>query len=292
MTLKSFSGVVQFMHPGKEHRVDKAGWTAWNAKNHLRKFLVSAGRFVDDSGVARSGNLSFWGEWEAPSQVVRSWAQAPGLPTHAVQPRYPGAPRLRPGLQNTDPYVFGERFRYTLCQQIWTHGPTGMTDLQPGSMVLFGSHQAGKFLLDTVFVVGDAVRHSRNTWETRLNGRVSDVYRSVTLTPMYADPEIRDDSEFCLYSGASLESPVDGMFSFFPCRPCGDGVIPRFERPALRSDWFLNPAKLQGRTMSDASSIEVSEAWRSIVSQVQEAGLSLGVQAVEPTRTMVPDSYW
>jgi len=188
--------------------------------------------------------------------------------------------------------VFGDRFHYTLCQQVTKVGPTRMTMLEPGTMVLFGSAKSGSFLLDTVFVVGSgAVTHSRLTWETSLNDSVSEVYRSVTLTPMYADPGIRDDTKFCLYSGASLESPVNGMFSFFPCRPCSGGEIPRFERVALRPDWFVKQAQLQGRSMKAASPINVGDAWRSVVAQVYDAGLCLGVHAVEPSPSLVPDAY-
>ena len=41
--------------------------------------------------------------------------------------------------QNTDPFVFGERFHYTGCLRHTRRGPTQLRYLAPGSLVLFGS---------------------------------------------------------------------------------------------------------------------------------------------------------
>lgn len=67
--------------------------------------------------------------------------------------------------QDTDPFVFGERFRYGNCQQ---PSSTTLKNLEPGSLILFASTQGGKHLLDTVFVVGDKIP----AWPTKFDGEV------------------------------------------------------------------------------------------------------------------------
>jgi predicted nucleotidyltransferase len=68
-------------------------------------------------------------------------------------------PHLRDGLRNTDPFVFGGKFMYTLCQQYKkekhtsTLTPTKLHSLEKGSVILFGSRLNHDFVLDTVFVV-------------------------------------------------------------------------------------------------------------------------------------------
>ena len=66
-------------------------------------------------------------------------------------------------LQNTDPFVFGESFLYTCCQQFKNNRPTQLRYLAPGSVILFGSHRGGRFLLDTVFVTRRSRDHCRRT---------------------------------------------------------------------------------------------------------------------------------
>ena len=63
---------VQFPHPGREHEPDPAGGKAWNTLNsqHARKFMEFGGKWIEDDGSARSGNLRAWGEWEAESDLV------------------------------------------------------------------------------------------------------------------------------------------------------------------------------------------------------------------------------
>ena len=106
-------------------------------------------------GAAHDGEFLLWGEWEPPSKVEESKASGPSYPQYLHRPFL--EPRTEfAGHQNTDPFVFGDEFLYTGCQQ-WRgkpHGnPVQLRYLLPGSLILFGSCAGDRFLLDTVFVV-------------------------------------------------------------------------------------------------------------------------------------------
>lgn len=278
-----FLGIVQFPHPGAEHRVGPDGFTPWNTGIHARKFLKVNGSFVDRNGGVGSGPLVCWAEWEAPSKLVSRLESKPGYPMHLVEPCLPQIAHLEPNAQNTDPYIFGERFHYTYCKQVRssTWNATKLSTLAPGTLLLFGSHLSGDFVLDTVFVVADSVSHSRDSWQHELSGFVSDTYRRVTLEPMYADaipPQVRLN----LHRGATLRQPVNGTHSFFPCLPVRDASAPSFARPRIDIDGVVNPLLKQGMKTVAADRSTVAEVWREVVRQVESQGLMLGLSADEP----------
>ena len=78
-----------------------------------------------------------------------------GYPRFLHEPYWTAPPDL-PNLQNTDPYVFGERFRYSNCRQNTKKGPLPTQRLATGSVIPFGSGLDGEFVLDTAMVVADA----------------------------------------------------------------------------------------------------------------------------------------
>lgn len=120
--------VVQFPHPGIEHNPKDATVMPWNIGPHARKFLRSPGRYVAPDGSIREGTLVFWGEWEPPSRVVDRWAQDGRKPRFLHEPSWT-AP-VDSGLANTDPWVFGERFRFSNCKQLTPHGrPSALQSL-------------------------------------------------------------------------------------------------------------------------------------------------------------------
>jgi len=163
--------MVQFLHPGGEHRPDVGAVKRWNTREHKRKFLVRPGKYVADAKLL-AGEIEFWGEWEPESRVVKAIADpTPHSPRFIYDPYYV-LPDSYVGLQNTDPFVFGEQFQYTGCQQRTSNGATQLRFLSRGSVILFGScENRNAFTLDTVFVVAclhsacdEAQRHEqRNT---------------------------------------------------------------------------------------------------------------------------------
>jgi hypothetical protein len=146
--------IVHFPHPGTEHNATRMSRQPWNTnKKHRRKFLCSVGRHVDSNERLVEELLAFWGEWEAPSYVRKHWPKDGELPQFLQEPVWerPTVARFR---QNTDPWVFGDSFRYSNCKQA---KQKKLQRLPSDSVILFGSKRPGKFefALDTVFVVGE-----------------------------------------------------------------------------------------------------------------------------------------
>lgn len=275
---------VQFIHPGGEHSPDQGDLKYWNRDAHRRKFLKSQGRYID-AGEATAGELAFWGEWEPESRVITRYTdRVPDGPRFLYEPFFVdhGDQTCR---QNTDPFVFGECFHYTGCLQHTRLGPTQLRFLAPGSLILFGScREKCRFVVDTVFVVGDFVDHSAADWEENLTARISDTYRKVTLEPWYHG-SVPPGQSHRLYVGATPERPVGGMFSFFPCLPCNKAGL-GFARPEVHIPGFITRHLTQGKKIArDLSLAEVSDLWGQVVRQVEAQGLSLGVYAELPSRT-------
>lgn len=283
--MTSTTKFVQFMHPGYEHGPDTAGHKAWNKRTHRRKFLRSRGRFrAGLSAPDVRGDLVFWGEWEAQSVVEE-------LPrTAADAPRWIHAPRLQPlgsyaGAQNTDPFVFGTQFLYTCCKQRLHSGrPTQLRFLEPGSVILFGSHVRGAFALDTVFVVGDHLDHT--TPRDIPSGIVPKAFVHTTLRPMY-----EMDGNYCdpqhvgwrLYRGATTSRRQHTMFSFVPARPVEDDGPQGFARPTLTLDGLITPALRQGQKITPLPVEEMRSVWHGVVDQVLDEELVLATAFETPS---------
>jgi hypothetical protein len=277
---------VQFMHPGGEHGEDQPGHKNWNRALHRRKFLLTPGQYLAGPNTDPvPENLAFWGEWEPESQVERIGNPVPGGPRWQHRPYYV-RPVSYPGdLQNTDPFVFGEAFLYTLCRQTKPIGglyrPTFLRDLAPGSLILFGSLKRGEFVLDTVFVVADGVLHNGDDWSTSLEGQVSETYVDVTVRPTY---QTAWPHKLRLYVGATPATRVEGMFSFAPCRPVKKGD-PAFPRPVITLPGVITPGLMMGaKATRDIGLVDVAELWKTVVSQVLDQDLLLGTHFSLPPR--------
>lgn len=277
--------VVQFMHPGGEHKPDDAATKHWNTADHKRKFLVNRGTYLD-GGARKTGDMEFWGEWEPQSGVeVKIDQPSSHGPRQVYRPYYVvPATFASQGLQNTDPFVFGGPFRYAICRQFGSSGPSRLQRLVPGSLILFGSNRAGRFVLDTVFVVRASRPHDRNTFESELGDSVPEAYLDTALRPWYADPKtLRSPYDAArLYTAATPDDPIEGMYSFFPCRahdPNGAG----FERPEISIPTVITDALPMGSSTTRVASLaEVARVWTDIVAQVRRHGLMLGVETDMP----------
>ncbi len=280
---------VQFIHPGSEHEPDTTAGRSWNTGAHRRKFLKQPGRYLTalDARPVASG-LVFWGEFEPPTRLVKSYAN-PGLdkPRHLFAPVPVAFHRNDPPLMNTDPFVFGDRFFYSICKQNNKNGPTAMQRLARGSVILFGSGQhRSQFAVDTVFVVADYVDWNLSNYRQRLAGVVPPEYFHATLEPIAYEMKVRSLSPsqtFRLYIGATVEKPYEGMFSFFPCLPAKDGETNGFARPVLRRAGIITDNLTQGQRMNpqpDAASVRA--LWTDAARQVLDQGLRLGVHADLP----------
>lgn len=317
---------VQFMHPGGEHSL-KTG-TKWNMGSHKRKFVRNPGKYLDN-GQEKDGLLQFWTEWEAQCRLVTKITTSGDKGPRYVYEPYYSLPDNYDGLQNTDPFVFGERFYYTCCRQ-FVRGKAGrfnstkVRHLAPGSVILFGSCVGKEFVLDTVFVVGSYVDYNSRNVEDSIKQRVSQVYFETTMLPIY--PSLftnakqtaaslscsiinermeKDDSEKCnsinkqscldegnefdlnfrLYSGVnySERTNFDGMFSFFPCKVYDDNSL-GFARPTIKlADYITDNLALNFRS-TEVNEAKAKDLWLSVVEQVEDHGLKLGIYTEMPKK--------
>lgn len=268
--------VVHFPHPGPEHR-PSADSMPWNQDSHARKFMLVNGEYGDAESSPTAGELVFWGEWEGPSRVLKRWGNSGELPRYLHAPVWE-PPAVEGFRQNTDPWVFGDSFRYSNCKQL-TNGrknPSALQRLTVGSLIVFGSGKPkeGRFILDTVIVVGE--RAGTFVPNEPDNLRVDQRFRQGTIESLATCPPDVASATFTLYEGASRTNPVEGMFSFTPCLP-SHGNAPRFARPDIELSGLINPASTQTPSgAKDPRSIdEAKSAWLSIVDQVLRQDLLL-----------------
>ena len=257
---------------------------------HHRKYIRNLGQYLEQE-EPKTAELDFWGEWEPPSRVIRVQSPIPNGPRIICEP-YLDVPREFPRGEwlNTDPFVFGGSFLYTLCQQRRFKGTreTSLRRLRVGSIVLFGSCIGESFCLDTLLVVQRSIDHDRHHPPISGLDVLSDHFLTATISPMYGRkisrddlgkviPLVKDNPRFRLYIGATFENQVDGMHSFFPCitsgsRPSG------FARPRIQLPGVISDRKNQGYAIHQQDSpTKLFALWQCVKDQVVGQGLMLGV---------------
>lgn len=178
-------------HPSNE---PKYGWAKRNSRiripwntgsTHCRKFIRRSGQYLRN-GVLEDGELFFWGEYEPESECMIMGKQRPKAVHYNLTP-VRGSNPIPPKALNTDPYVFGNHFKYICC------GMRGRT-YNLGDVVLFGKIEScnTKFylILDTVFVIQEkvCVDYTMNTSQyykasiEPLGGKKTYFYRGVNYT--------------------------------------------------------------------------------------------------------------
>ena len=244
---------VQFIHPGEESLPtgrNRTNLIPWNHDRHKRKFLCNPGLYMNNGQLVHD-ELTFWGEWDPQSRITRidSPIEDRCLP-HVIhrpvldlnEPKRDVQKRCR---QNTDPFVFHERFLYRCCKQTSKKGQTQLAHLLPGSIVLFGSRVNDLFAVDTVFVVGDDFsdyydQKGSMDFDPNLNKYAEIV--GVGLNEPECDSgcgsnhsQMHLDLQMRLYYGASPDKPYKGMYSFVPCKRLR-GNDQGWARPTLTRD--------------------------------------------------------
>lgn len=280
---------VQFIHPGSEHEPDSTAGRSWNTEAHRRKFLQQPGRYLSTpDALPIADDLVFWGEYEPPTALVKMFTDPiPDGPNFLFTPAPEAFHPHDPPLMNTDPFVFGDRFFYSICKQNNKRGPTAMQRLARGSVILFGSGKhRSEFVVDTVFVVADYVDWDLSNYREKLKAVVPPEYFHATLEPIAYEMKVRDLSPsqtFRLYLGATVEKPFEGMFSFFPCLPTKAGEARGFTRPILRRKGIITDNLTQGQRMNPTPDVaDVRKLWKDVVRQVLAQGLDLGVHVDLP----------
>ena len=241
---------VQFIHPGTECAPNQqADLVPWNHGDHRRKFLCNPGWYMDGERLV-SDALTFWGEWEPQSRITRidNPKEDRCLP-HVIH--RPVLDLNEPVIdstgcrQNTDPFVFHERFLYRCCHQIKNGIQTQLAHLLPGSIVLFGSCVNGLFAIDTVFVVGEFSDYCDQKGGMDFDPNLENYAKIVGVGLNEPGSENgsgcgkcsgeSNPSQMRLYYGASPNHPFKGMYSFVPCKRLRDSER-GWARPTLTQD--------------------------------------------------------
>src|SRR5450759_417492 len=268
---------VQLNHPGNQkpfiigngyQQINNHIIREWNDDpQHYRKFIRNDGQYLTSlESEPVNGKLLFWGEWEGNSVFIplnNGVSKPNGIhePFHSI---------LNRGCQNTDPYVFGEYFKYAICSQ------TGvMCNLLADSLILFGTTKDIGFELDTVFVV----RNHESAQNVYLNNasNYTLVYHEETLeqlgqTYLGLNPSLYNK----IYRGQTWRENKD-YFSFVPCK-VDDGI--GFKKVVLR----IPPMGKQkvGHPYQHFDNINNIQLWKFIVKEVFRQGFYLGIRFDEP----------
>jgi hypothetical protein len=281
---------VQLNHPGsqKDYKLNNDSYflhgnkiyRRWNKDDiHYRKFLINEGDFVNSKNElsTQKSNLYFWGEWEGYSE----FEQFPGvnsqmMPNGIHKPIF--SSNLNPEKQNTDPYVFGDFFKYAICKQ---RGQ--LFNLDNGSLILFGSTypSAGVFFIDTVFVVSGH--------ETALNvinnkaENYSDVYINSTLKRLENEYiNFNPKNKLKLYHSQTWWHNNE-YFSFVPCKLTDDKCgFERLSIPLNKYPELSLSSYPSGKSYMNKCTLEPEKIWNIIYKEAIKQGFVFGIKFKEP----------
>ncbi len=268
--------IVQFTHPGSEHGPDKGNKShkSWNAGTHKRKFLLTNGDYVNNNNKVYSDNLMFWGEWEPPSivssldnqndKLMPKWLHRPYLPK-----AIPISDGYQQSFQNTDPFVFGESFKYFVCKQFVPKKKrvTQLASLDKGSIILFGStkgksKEASIFQLDTVFVVSEFIEYDMADIDALIVDKVSKTYRDVVFKMAFPNPA-NYSLKLRLYFGATFYDQYEGMYSFSPSKRYRNNQY-GFPRVMLKDLKYIRNNLNAAPKISEVGMQEITLFWEEI----------------------------
>lgn len=238
---------------------------------HYRKFIKNIGEYIDKLGAKpKKGNLLFWGEWEGHS-IFHPINKVSGIPNGIHEPFHSIKNR---GHQNTDPYIFGDYFKYAICLQ------TGiMNTLDIGSLILFGTTTDRGFQLDTVFVV----KSNEPALSVRINkgANYTDEYKEETLDQLceYLQTPSCGNDHIKLYKGQTFLE-CDTYFSFVPCKVEESAPFGKLLLDYKSFPW-LSKCK-QGHPYNHLLGRNPIKTWNEITNFVlSQEGFCLGVRFVE-----------
>lgn len=279
--------VIQFIHPGNEFKFhknkgfvydssDKRWIRIWNSDDkHYRKLIKCAGCYVNPNNPSKpvdADELYFWGEWESYSHFT----QMNGAGIH--EPFY-GFPK---GVQNTDPYVFGDDgFKYCICQQ------TGkLLDLNDGDIIVFGTNKNNYFCIDTIFVVDLSKTVLSSDIKKTCGKGFTSRYIDVTLSQLRQylrlpyKPAPKGKKENKVYRSRTW-SDNNHIFSFVPC-------CINYKPVKFQISWNdLNYKKYfgknsQGRKITELHDSEIDMFWNWLLGEIMRQNFVLGISFAEP----------
>lgn len=294
------SKIIQFMHPGRQKNLEE--WNEFDelCDEHSAKFMVSPGSYVDKhhQSTAQKGKLYFWGEYEPQSKIIENYKKAPyGYPISLHQPCYPDLSKYTKHFHTTDPFVFGNCFKYIWCMQ---ETFKDLRTLELGDLILFGSRRKKNdkeyiFGLDTVFVIGTRQPYTMNCSFDFSKVKYDDCYNKATIIPL--SDTVR---QLTFYQGATFEDQFENMFSFVPSRkenepfakfPIGNEEADEINRHIVSASLknkngekvVINPKKSVGISCICTTQNSIKKVWSAIRDKVLNDKYVLGVQFDTPT---------
>ena len=252
----------------------------WNrSAPHHRKLIASTAATVinADCQVLTRQEITFVGEWECCSSFKPCGQKSPFNRIHT--PIHSAHDAAIPDCVNTDPYVFGDRFKWICCKQ------PDMERINIGDIVLFGSYtllnrKVDKMLIDTVLVVDKVIGG-----EDFDRSKFSQCYNDVTICRT-----VTNHDKFYIVLGKmydpakSYEENVP--FSYVPCRRTSNGLMDK-----LILDRHLPIKELAGgplRIGQNGGHLDIDDnldAWEVVTRLVRSNGCELGVFMPEPALT-------
>jgi hypothetical protein len=278
--------IIQLNHPGKQkpyklgngyRYIGNKLIREWNNDNgHYRKFIKSYGYYIDglDDSNTRSSDLLFWGEWEGNSFFYplsnnnqKIFPNGIHIPFHSTIIR---------GIQNTDPYIFGDDFKYCICKQRGCLLNLGRDDL-----IIFGTTMPtlNKFYIDTVYVVKDSV--PSKYIQSTSGSTYSQVYKEETLEQLheYLKAPVRPSNNRIYHSKTWWDDSE--YFSFVPCKDVSYNG--GFERFYIDLNHTVIKFSLITQGVSYIKhSLSPKQFWIEIVKEAISQGFKLGIRFEEP----------
>lgn len=254
----------------------------WNTdKSHYRKFICCKGKYIENINdtFPKHSELYFWGEWEGHSRFEpinndldkRVFPNGIHYPFHFIQQSWK---------QNTDPYIFGNEFKYAECKQ-----KGQMCNLINDDLILFGTvfPSLKCFYLDTVFVVDDF----ESSIDVSVNNvaNYTNIYREVTLEQLgttYINQTVLNQKR--IYKGKKWSQNNKSYFSFVPSK---SKLVDKAGFERLRID-FSEFQKLglstntTGLSYLKESSLNNNELWFYLVEKCEAQEFNLGIEFEEP----------
>ena len=277
---------IQLNHPGNQKpfkigngykKLNDKIYREWNCGNHFRKFIMNDGLYINDieDTDPKKSDLYFWGEWEGNSffeplnnNDYRRYPNGIHKPIHS---------RPQNGTQNTDPYIFGDYFKYATCKQ------TGLLyNLEENSLILFGSTYSSlsKFYIDTVFVIKSferAIDVCSNSAENYTSTYIEQTLVQLNNEYLGPKPSIKKR----LYHGKTWYENQN-YFSYVPSKLNSNKS--GFERfyIDLNNPILKLSKNATGKSFLPNCHLSPEDVWKLITKEALAQGFVLGIKFTEP----------
>ena len=174
-----------------------------------------------------------------------------------------------------------------------------LRELEPMSLILFGSCIKNEFCLDTLFVVSnDQERYRLDNIESVFPQRnqfyhasINPIYDDINYNPNVSEEDncrIAENEEFTFYKGVSYDEREDnhGLYSFVPSKVYNYNSESAFafKQPKIDLD-FIQHSQTQGLNAGsgkDYTIEEIKQYWKLINDQIEKEGLLQGVKFKTP----------